>query len=326
MILAEKIVRMRKKNGWSQEELAEKMNVSRQAVSKWESSQTIPDLDKILQLGELFGVTTDYLLKDEIEDEEFTDGAYDSNVIRVSPEMANEFLDERKRASWKIALATFLCILSPITLIILGVASEVPNYRVSEDVAGIIGLTVLFAFVLCAVPIFIYAGFKNEPFAFLDKNVPFELEYGVKGLVTKRKKKFRDTYVRWNIIATCVCIFSPIPLIASSFSENEMLIVLMLAVTMIIAGIGSGIFIVIGVQMASMAKLLREGNYTEKEKTRNGLKEAVGFAYWCVLTAIYLVWSFLAESFSISWLVLAIGGILFPVVMNICNYIADKKK
>ena len=53
MILADKIVRLRKKNGWSQEELAQKMNVSRQAVSKWESAQTIPELEKILQLGVL---------------------------------------------------------------------------------------------------------------------------------------------------------------------------------------------------------------------------------------------------------------------------------
>ena len=72
MILAEKIARLRKRNGWSQEELAEKINVSRQAVSKWESAQTVPDLEKILTLGNLFGVTTDYLLKDEMESEEFS--------------------------------------------------------------------------------------------------------------------------------------------------------------------------------------------------------------------------------------------------------------
>ena len=78
MILADKIVRLRKKNGWSQEELAQKMNVSRQAVSKWESAQTIPELEKILQLGASFGVTTDYLLKDDMELEEFTSETIDS--------------------------------------------------------------------------------------------------------------------------------------------------------------------------------------------------------------------------------------------------------
>ena len=62
MILADKIIKLRKKNGLTQEELADKMNVSRQAVSKWEGAQTIPDLEKILQLSAFFGVTTDYLM------------------------------------------------------------------------------------------------------------------------------------------------------------------------------------------------------------------------------------------------------------------------
>ena len=67
MILADKIIDLRKKAGWSQEELAEKLGVSRQSVSKWEGAQSIPDMNKILQLSELFGVSTDYLLKDSME-------------------------------------------------------------------------------------------------------------------------------------------------------------------------------------------------------------------------------------------------------------------
>lgn len=326
MILAEKIMRLRKKNGWSQEELADKMNVSRQAVSKWESAQTIPDLAKILQLGELFGVTTDYLLKDEIEDEEFTDDSSDHTVKLISIDDANAYLEQRKRAARQIAIATFLCILSPITMIILGAAAEIPSLGVSETVASVIGLVALFVFVLTAVPIFIYCGFKNEPYAFLDKNVPFELEYGVKGLVSERKKQFENVYIRWNIIATCICIFSPLPLIVSAFSENEMLCVFMLAVTMMIAGIGASIFITVGVQNASMQKLLREGEYTVQEKIRSGLRETVGFAYWGVITAIYLTWSFLTYQWHISWIVFAVGAILFPVAMHICNVVADKRR
>ena len=67
MILADKIIDLRKKNGWSQEELAEKLGVSRQAVSKWESAQAIPDLGRVLAMADLFSVTTDYLLRDENE-------------------------------------------------------------------------------------------------------------------------------------------------------------------------------------------------------------------------------------------------------------------
>lgn len=66
MIFADKLIALRKKEGWSQEELAQQLNVSRQSVSKWEGAQSVPDLDKIVQLSRIFGVSTDYLLKDEL--------------------------------------------------------------------------------------------------------------------------------------------------------------------------------------------------------------------------------------------------------------------
>ena len=66
MILAEKITELRKKNGWSQEELAEQLDVSRQSISKWESAQSTPDMNRILKMSDIFGVSTDYLLKDEM--------------------------------------------------------------------------------------------------------------------------------------------------------------------------------------------------------------------------------------------------------------------
>ncbi len=70
MILADKITALRKKAGWSQEELAEQLGVTRQSVSKWEGAQSVPDMDKVVQMSCLFGVTTDFLLKDELSEEE----------------------------------------------------------------------------------------------------------------------------------------------------------------------------------------------------------------------------------------------------------------
>ena len=67
MKLNEKILTLRKKMGLSQEELAEKLNVSRQAVSRWEVGSAQPDASNVLQLSKLFGVTADYLLNDEYE-------------------------------------------------------------------------------------------------------------------------------------------------------------------------------------------------------------------------------------------------------------------
>lgn len=74
--MEERINLLRKKMGLSQEELANKIGVSRQAVSKWESGQSMPDLDKIIALSDLFGVSTDYILKG-------TDVSYDEGTLNA---------------------------------------------------------------------------------------------------------------------------------------------------------------------------------------------------------------------------------------------------
>ena len=65
MTFSEKIINLRKAHGWSQEDFAEKLNVSRQAISRWENDSALPDALNILQISKLFGVTTDYLLNDD---------------------------------------------------------------------------------------------------------------------------------------------------------------------------------------------------------------------------------------------------------------------
>lgn len=67
MTIGQKILNMRKARGWSQEELAERVGVSRQAVSRWESNSAKPDADKILAICDLFAVSADYILRDEQE-------------------------------------------------------------------------------------------------------------------------------------------------------------------------------------------------------------------------------------------------------------------
>lgn len=287
MILADKIIRLRKKNGWSQEELAEKMNVSRQAVSKWEGAQTIPDLEKILKLGELFGVTTDYLLKDEIENEEYTDGVSDPGIRKITLAEANEYLELRKIAAKRIAIATMLCIVAVIPLLLLSVASEYPSFGWSEELACGVGLVAMFPIVAVAVAIFIRVGFTNAPYEFIEKE-PFETEYGVAGLVKDAQRKYRSTYVKYNYIGTCVCVLSPVPLLSAAFADHDFLTVIMLTVTMLIAGIGAMFFIVSGVRWASMQKLLKEGEYNPIEKKKSNIKETVGAVYWVVATAIFL--------------------------------------
>lgn len=126
MILADKIVSLRKKAGWSQEDLAEKLGVTRQSVSKWEGAQSVPDMDKVVMMSRLFGVSTDFLLKDELEEEAPCAAAQDDDtpLRRVSLTQASAYLALRKAAAPKIAIATALCITSPVTLILL-----LPHHR-----------------------------------------------------------------------------------------------------------------------------------------------------------------------------------------------------
>lgn len=324
MILADKIMNLRKKNGWSQEELAEKMQVSRQAVSKWESAQTVPDIEKILMLSSLFGVTTDYLLKDEIEDEVFTDDADRLPIKRISLTQANEFLEWRKRAANHIAAGVFLCIIALIPLILLSTAAELPEPPISENSASVIGLVSLLIIVAPAVAIFIFCGFKNAPFEFIDKE-PFETEYGVNGMVKEKQKAYRTDYVKFNIIATCLCVLSPIPLFVGNFTENDFFTVVMLTVTMLLAGIGAVIFIIAGVRWASMQKLLKEGDYELKKQKKIRIKSNIGKIYWLSATAIFLAWSVLSADWGITWVLWPIAWLLFAVVMCLFNLFADKE-
>ena len=100
MILAEKIIALRKKAGWAQEELAYQMGVSRQSVSKWESGTSIPDLERILKLSQVFGVSTDYLLKEEMETAPASitmESDCDEVQKTVTLEMADHFIETKIR-------------------------------------------------------------------------------------------------------------------------------------------------------------------------------------------------------------------------------------
>lgn len=323
MIFADKLIILRKKNGWSQEELANRMNVSRQAVSKWEGAQSTPDLGKILQLGEIFGVTTDYLLKDEIEDEEFTDDDTDSFIRRISLEEANEYLEQREMASKRIAIGVVIAIISIIPLLLLGAASELPSSTITENFAGVLGLGIMLVLVGIGVSIFIYTGFKNQAYKFLEEEY-FEREYGVEGMVLERKKDYQDRYMKGNIIGTIICILSPISLFMGAMAENDFQRTLLLSGTILLASIGVYFFINVGVKWESMKKLLEESDYSRQNKKSNNLIGGLSTSYWLLATAIYLGFSFYTNNWGMTWIVWPVAGVLYPVIIIVSKLLIKK--
>ncbi|MBQ9943955.1 MAG: helix-turn-helix transcriptional regulator [Clostridia bacterium] len=316
MILADKIISLRKKMGWSQEELAHQLNVSRQAVSKWESAQSVPDLERVLQLSQLFGVTTDYLLKDELETESYTGNDAPSALRKVTLAQANEYLALRKSAALRIAIATVLCMISVIPLFLFTGATEFGYLSMQAETAAVGSLALMFIMVAAAVGMFIYTGHQAEPFAFLEKE-PFETEYGVRGMVQEKQKAFRNTSLKGNIFAVSLLILSPIPLLCGAFSEAEnsnMLTLLFLGITILLAAIAVFMLIWVGVQNAAMEKLMEEGDYSRKNKENGDKMGAISTCYWLIATAVFLTWSFLGNAWDISWVMWPVAGVLFAVL------------
>ena len=91
MKLQEKIIKLRKENGWSQEDFAEKLNVSRQAVSRWENGTALPDAQNILQISKLFHVTTDYLLNEDYESDR------DIPMVKTATQETEDLFIRKKR-------------------------------------------------------------------------------------------------------------------------------------------------------------------------------------------------------------------------------------
>lgn len=328
MIFADKLIQLRKKSGWSQEELAGQMGVTRQSVSKWESAQSIPDLEKIIRLSELFGVSLDYLLKDELEEEGNLALPEDvPSARRVSMEEANKFLSIKAGTAKAIANAVFLCIISPVCLLLLGAMSEDARFGLAENVAGGIGMVVLLAIVAAAVGIFISNGSKTAPFSYLDTE-EFETEYGVSGMVTERRDKYKDTHTRYNIIGAGLCIVALVPLFLSVvFNENNVFtLVMMLSAGFLIAGIGVNLFVRTGIIWESFEKLLQEGDYTKSKKKRRPVASVITTVYWMAATAIFLAYSLATDNWEYSWIVWVVAGVLYPAVLAIVNLLPVKEK
>ncbi|HOO60952.1 MAG TPA: helix-turn-helix transcriptional regulator [Bacillota bacterium] len=326
MILAEKIMNERKKNGWSQEELAEKLNVSRQAVSKWEGAQAVPDLQRVLEMSKLFGVSTDFLLKDEEEAPSYASGidGISEKQRHVSLEEASEYIRTYRKTSWYFALATMLCILSPITLIVLGGASEDFPNRVSESMAAGIGLVVLFVFVAIAVGIFITNGLKLSKYEYMEKEA-FDTEYGVAGMIKEKMNAFEGTYIRKITMGIILCICGVIPLfVGGALDFSDFLLTVMLGALLAIVSVGVYLIVSVGCYKSAMKKILQQDEFAPEAK-KSKLIDTVSGVYWTLMVAVYLGYSFITNDWERSWIIWPVAGVAFAAVATICEAIESKK-
>ena len=327
MILADKIIDLRKKNGWSQEDLAEKMDVSRQSISKWEGAQSIPDMARILRLSEIFGVSTDYLLKDDLEIPESAPPAESGSAARpVAMEEAAAFLDMKARNAGHIAWGVLLCALSPVLLLLLGGAQEYGRVSLSENQAGGIGLIALFLLIGGAVVLFVTAGLRSGSYAYLEKE-PIDTLYGVGGMVRERREQFRSVFHRQLTLGILICVLAVVPLGFSLIlaGENEFLHVPALALMLALFGVGAMLIVRASIVWDGFQILLEEGDYTREAKEEQKRFGSIGTIYWLLVTAGYLAWSFSADAWARSWIVWPVAGAAYGAVYAIVRAMRKSK-
>ncbi len=326
MILADKIIDLRKKNSWSQEELAEKMDVSRQSISKWESAQSVPDMARIVRLSELFGVSTDYLLKDELETAEtavLPDSG--SEAKTVSMEEASAFLQMKAFNAGRVALGVFLCILSPVLLILLGGAQEYGKIPLTENQAGGLGLIVLMLLVGGAVALFITSGLRSSSFDWLEKE-PIDTLYGISGMVRERREQFRPVFARQLTVGIVLCVLSVIPIGVSLLfaGENEFLHVTATCGMLILIAFGVMLIVRSAIIWGGFQILLEEGDYTREAKADLKTHGNFGKIYWLLVTAGYLAWSFITNGWHRTWIVWPVAAVAYGAFFAIVKALQRK--
>lgn len=336
MKLAEKIFIERKKLNLSQEQFAEQMEVSRQAVSKWESGQSMPDLDKIILMSSLFEVSTDYLLKEEVSKEKtetslekhqsinaqpMEEDSAQESVRRIDEAYVFRYMEVQRKAGIQITIGVSICVLGILLCMLIEMKGILAGR--SED---FIDLLEGIAFLGCAavsIVLFIVAAMALSKYDFLEKQ-DFILPEGLESRLKKDYDKYHKRFVIEVTFSIVLCIAAVIVAMIISYKAelaggdalyedyvSPMVLLIMVAAAVIL-------LIRDGMKNGSYEIVLQMNGYSiEKKRRRREGKDnmsIVSCIYWCIVTAFFLGYSFITEDWEKSWIVWPVAGCLFGAV------------
>jgi|LGOV01.1.fsa_nt_gb transcriptional regulator with XRE-family HTH domain len=263
MILADKIMCLRKQKGWSQEELADKMNVSRQSVSKWENESTVPEMDKIVLLSNIFKVSTDYLLKEDMK-EDCNDTSEvllpKQEPVILSSQEVDMYIKESSKLAKYIATGVSLCILGVTILMLSSIMYLNPifsNTPIKQNESMLLGLVAMI--LLAARSIFIFIK------GFVSKTI---IKYGVrdcisylsdsdKTLVEEGKTEYKRIHQRGLSYGISLLILGVIPLmVGAMLNVTETNIILITSLLFVTSNIAIHILIRVSIKVRIYDMLL----------------------------------------------------------------------
>lgn len=261
MKIGDKIMSLRKERGYSQEELASLIGVSRQSVSKWELNDSVPDLDKIVRISDLFDISTDELIRDNIKITAEQNGRSMNDA-----EVQNCLTSTEENAPLN-TLAVIACILSPITLIVLGGGYDYGffhNLFTNEDQAGAVGMVVLLVFIALGTMMFVYTSSRSSQYSWIEKN-PVLISQSMYRLIRLKKEQSLRLRSLLMTAGICMIILSLIPLFLT-YALGEIYSPFGLGIMLGLIALGVGLIVYSSQNYDVYQQLLQEGDYTVKKK------------------------------------------------------------
>lgn len=294
MRLGQKITELRKKNNLSQEGLAEKMNVSRQAVSKWESDQSIPDIEKIVSLSELFGVTTDYLLKSGAPSFEIktVDIPAEDKLPILPDELVQKYLSTAKKSSQLRALAIALAIFSPACI---SFCSALSGFLIGASdkmqlIISLIGFAATIVVLAIASGLLVYSFLIMREFKQLNKqNFDIMKE---KERLKSTIQSFHHTNDKYFVLSCILAILGIIgPVMSGLSNSNETVSLIAWGITFSIFSGATYFFISYIAQLRYLSLLVKY-----RKHLPSNLHKLFVYGSWiyifCILGVANIIWRF----------------------------------
>ena len=276
MKFSENLVKLRKEKNWSQEYLAEKLNVTRQTIYKWETGQSYPEMDRLIEISEIFKLSVDDLIKTGIKPEHINSKhEYDTFYTKYAK---------------VIALGVFL--------IMIGVACMLLLFGIM-GVKFFLPVAVLLLFVMSGVALFIYYGTQEEEFK---KSIPEDANF-YDAIEKRAFSKKMGLAMTIGVATIFIAIITFISLI--EYANVAPLLALPILITLIAFAVAT--FVYFGMLDEKM-------KMEPKPKKNHPIVEKVCSLIMMLATVIFLLLGFLAFLWHIAWIAFPIGGILCGMV------------
>lgn len=320
MIFADKLILLRKKNGLSQEALAEKLDVTRQAVSRWEGAQTFPDISKVILISKTFGVSIDYLLKDEIEEEkEILETVKEKpcEIRKVNKDEIVLYLKDFKNIALYYAAFIALLFLGLIIgfLVYFAVSIKTDYSKLIEStISGVLVCALIW---VAALVTFIVASEKSRKSKKILKGF-FEFEIDAQEYLFKQRQKYVKTFFAITISAICLGTAAILLMISGIiFAEvhNDKYYVFAFLLPSVLLLMSALALIEVRVTLKrAFNRLMLKGNYDE-----NSLKKKraiiLSILYWAVVAVVFVAGKSVTKEWYFSCVFLAFTVLIYFSVL-----------